>query len=476
MGERPADRIRRLAPRSVRGRVTAAVTIVFATAIGLSAWGLVTLVEHNLVDEQAAQTESAVLDLIAGVDIGTLEAIAADGAFLYEDELPLGPAVAVEGPGAADVFNGDAVLLDHQDDLPESDPEAALGALEDALVSDDVTFDDEFSISEFAVRTESGPATLVAASPYEEIRRSTDALRRGLAVAVPLLIALIALGAWVIAGRALRPVEAITGRVEAITATTLDGRVPDPGTDDEVGHLARTMNAMLERLEESAATQRQFVADASHELRSPVAVIRAQLEVAQQSPDEADWPAVADRVLAEDARLDAVVGDLLTLARAESVPLAATWVAVDLDDVVLTQAARDRAAPVDTSQVQPVRLQADPTGLDRLVGHLLDNATRHGDHVTVTLAAVDGEAALTIDDDGAGVPAADRERVFERFTRLDESRSRDGGGAGLGLAVVRRVAERHGGTVTVCDGPGGGARFQVRLPRAHEDEIGAAGS
>jgi signal transduction histidine kinase len=221
---------------------------------------------------------------------------------------------------------------------------------------------------------------------------------------------------------------------------------------------------MLERLERAAAAQQQFVTDASHELRSPVAVIRSQVEVAVREADDADWPAVADRVLAEDSRLEAIVDDLLALAKGAAEPTGGRHVDVDLDDVVMAQSDRHRSAPVDTSAVHPARLSADPVALDRLIGHLLDNAARHGDQVVVGLRVANGHAVLTVDDDGAGVEPGDRERIFDRFTRLDASRARDRGGAGLGLPVVRQVAQHHGGTVEVSEGPGGGARLEVKLP------------
>lgn len=454
----------RLVPGSVRGRLTAAVTLAFAAAVGLSAWGLVSLVERQVTDDQQAATEEAVLDLIAGADLGTFEAVADGDAFFYEDEVPIGPAVAVEGPGAEEVFGGEAVLIDPEGATIEG--EEALAALEELLeAEEEAALADDFNVSEFDLDTPSGPATLVAASPVDEIRRSTDALRRQLWLVLPVLIVAVGAGAWILTGRALRPVEGITRRVESITSSTLADRVPDPGTDDEVGHLARTMNVMLERLERSAAIHQRFVTDASHELRSPVAVIRSQVEVALREGDDADWPAVADQVLAEDARLEAIVADLLVLARGDAEPSGERRVDVDLDDLVRVQAARVRSAPVDAASVAAFRLAGDPVALDRLVGHLLDNAARHGDHVTVTLRGGAAGAVLTVDDDGAGVPPADRERIFDRFTRLDESRSRDAGGAGLGLAVVRQVAEAHGGSVVVEDGPAGGARFVVTLPR-----------
>jgi signal transduction histidine kinase len=228
------------------------------------------------------------------------------------------------------------------------------------------------------------------------------------------------------------------------------------------------MNAMLDRLEGAADRQRQFVSDASHELKSPLTTIRTKVEVASMQPDDADWSDVSATVLGEVDRLDDMVGDLLQLARLdETGGSLATHTDVDLDELVAAEAHRLRGlgVAVDDSGLGAARVQGDRSALTRLMRNLADNAARHA-RTTVGLSVGngDGTAVVRIDDDGPGVPVADRERVFERFTRLDEGRARGAGGAGLGLALVRAVAAAHGGTVRVLDAPLGGARFEVRLP------------
>jgi signal transduction histidine kinase len=336
------------------------------------------------------------------------------------------------------------------------------------------------AVTALPVSTANGEVNLIAASSLNDVQQSVDALARSLQVALPVLILLIAASSWLMTGRALRPVEAITSRVEDITGSTLHERVPVPAARDEVAHLAVTMNAMLERLESSASRQRQFVSDASHELRSPVSSIRTEIEVAMLHPDQADWAEVARNVLAEDERLEQIVGDLLLLARLDEQPAAdrrggADAMAVpaaddvDLDDVVRAEARRARRLAVDAAQVHHVRVTGRPEELRRLVGHLLDNAARHGERsVAVSLHLIDSpsgpQALLAVDDDGPGVPVDQRGAIFERFGRLEEGRSRDRGGAGLGLAVVRRIVERQHGAVRVSDSTLGGARFEVELP------------
>jgi signal transduction histidine kinase len=243
-----------------------------------------------------------------------------------------------------------------------------------------------------------------------------------------------------------------------------------PNTDDEVARLARTMNGMLDRLEAASARQRAFVSDASHELRSPVSTIRAELEVASSDPEQADWPEVAQRTLGETDRLSRLVDDLLALARLDEANGPARRAPVDLDDLVLEEAMRTHRVPLGTSGVSAGRVLGDERQLTQVVRNLVDNAQRHAStRVAVSLRREADELVLVVDDDGPGIPEADRERIFERFTRLDEARGRAAGGAGLGLAVVRRVVEQHGGTVSVehgspANGGLGGARFVVRLP------------
>ena len=312
--------------------------------------------------------------------------------------------------------------------------------------------------------------TVVAQRSVAEVDSSVDKLKTIMWFAVPALIFVVGFAVWYLAGRALRPVEAIRSQAEAITGTTLDRRVPEPRTQDEVGRLARTMNAMLDRLEASSQKQRQFVSDASHELRSPIASIRTNLEVALRNSDRADWPAVATRALEEDERREEMVTDLLDLARLdefeETAPVS-SLPEVDLDELVLDETLRPHRSLIDTTRVSAGRVHGRSEQLARVVRNLLDNADRHANsRVALSLQNGAGSVELTVDDDGPGIAAEDRERVFERFTRLDDGRARDAGGLGLGLSMVKTIVERHGGTVEVADAPIGGARFAVRLPAA----------
>lgn len=309
-----------------------------------------------------------------------------------------------------------------------------------------------------------GPLHAFALSPLEDVRRSTRTLQQVLAIGVPALVALLTLAAWLLVGRALRPVRVMTQCAAGIADATATERLAVPSTQDELGELATTLNDMLDRLARAAHRQREFVSDASHELRSPIAATRAQVEVALAHPDRSNSRTVLRGVLAETTRLEGLVADLLALARLDE-RQALPHEEIDLDDLVLEEAARTRAVAVDTRGVAAVKVRGERKILGQLVRNLLDNAARHAaSRVEVTTLVDDSAAVLLVDDDGPGIPDADRARVFERFTRLSSSRSRDDGGAGLGLALVRRVAEQHGGSVRADRSPHGGARLQVRLP------------
>ncbi len=313
--------------------------------------------------------------------------------------------------------------------------------------------------------TREGPIQAIAWSPLEDVLRSTRTLQHVLVIGIPALAALLTLAAWMLIGRALRPVRVMTQCAAGIADATAPDRLAVPPTRDELGELACTLNRMLDRLAEAARRQREFVSDASHELRSPIAATRAQLEVALAHPDRTDGPAVLRGVLAETTRLEVLVADLLALARLDETP-ALPYVEIDLDDIVLDEATRTRAVAIDTRSVTAVKVRGEHKGLGHLVRNLLDNAARHAaSRVEVSTCLDDGAPMLVVDDDGPGIPDADRARVFERFTRLSSSRSRDDGGAGLGLALVRRIAEQHGGTVRADRSPLGGARLEVRFPR-----------
>jgi len=445
----------------VRVRTTVAAVVVVGLAMTVGALVLVTVLRATLTREVRTAAE------LRGQDVAAL--LASDAA----------------GSGAAPLAVNEAdelliQVLDEQGRVVEASPNATgmapvarLGPGESRLVEVPVEApledDGPFLAVGTGADTPRGHRTVVVARSLEGVGEATGAVAGLLAVGLPLLLAVVAATAWVVVGRALAPVEAIRAEVDAISAGALHRRVPDPPADDEISRLARTMNRMLARLEQAQARQRRLVSDASHELRSPMAAIRQHAEVALAHPGRTTVGELAGTVLAEDLRLQHLAEDLLLLTRADEHTLALRRRQVDLDDLVLAEARRLRGSThlrVDTTTVSAGRVDGDGAALRRIVRNLADNAARHAaGRLAFSVAEHDGTVRLGVEDDGPGIPVADRERVFERFVRLDDARTRDDGGSGLGLAIVAELVAAHGGTVAIVTGTLGGARVEVVLPR-----------
>jgi two-component system OmpR family sensor kinase len=312
-------------------------------------------------------------------------------------------------------------------------------------------------------------------APLAPLESFVATVRLLLAGAGATVLAAVLLTGHVLAHRALRPVEDLVAAARHIRRADPGRRLPHPGVDDEIGRLADTLNAMLDRIEASFEVQRRFTADAAHELRSPLSRLRAELEIAlRRARTAADYEAVLRSSLEEVERLSALAEDLLALARIESGEPTSPAVAVPVDDVVAGLARRVKAEAerggVDLVIRVPPGLAVAVSASDLVIvaGNLLDNALRftpRGGRVTVDARREGDAAVLTVSDTGPGIPAEDLPRVFERFFR-GAARSPDAPGVGLGLAICRALAERHGGTVTAESPATGGARFQVRLPAA----------
>jgi signal transduction histidine kinase len=450
---------------TVRVRCTAAAVVVVGVAMAVGALVLVAVLRDTLTREVRTAAQ------LRAQDVATVLAAEAGG------------------PGAADgrralaVDDADELLIQVLDEagrvvgasanvegLPAVARPPEGGSVEvEVAGGSGIEEGGEFLAVAAGVDTAAGRRTVVVARSTEEVDEALAAVGGLLAVGLPLLLLVMAATTWMLVGRALAPVEAMRAEVDAISAAALHRRVPDPPADDEIGRLARTMNRMLGRLEQAQARQRRLVADASHELRSPVAAIRQHAEVALAHPDRTTTTELAGVVLAEDLRLQRLAEDLLLLTRADEHTLALRRRPVDLDDLVFDEARRLRQATglrVDTTAVSAGRVGGDAAGLRRVLRNLGDNAARHaGGHLAFSVAEGDGQVVLAVDDDGPGIPETDRGRVFERFVRLDDARARDDGGSGLGLAIVAELVAAHGGTVVVASSPLGGARVQVALPR-----------
>ncbi|MEA5362965.1 ATP-binding protein [Amycolatopsis sp., V23-08] len=334
-------------------------------------------------------------------------------------------------------------------------------AAADGVVPDDVRV--------VAVRQVVGgqPVTVLAGTPTGLLTQLRDAFTSNLLLGFPVILLVAAVTVWLIVGRVLRPVERIRHAVTEITSADLSRRVPEPGTPDEIGSLARTMNDMLGRLENSAGRQRRFVADASHELRSPLAALRTTLEVGLAHRERAPWPEIAERATRQSQRLEDLIQQLLLLARADEHQLTAQASEVDIGRLLHDIRASTPAdgVTIDVQSTGNAVVLGHAGHLERLFRNVLDNAVRHAEtsvHIRTTTGR--GRVVVEIADDGPGIPVEDRDRVFDRFVRLDGSRDRASGTSGLGLAIAREIVTAHRGGIVITDTGGHGTTVFAWLP------------
>jgi signal transduction histidine kinase len=478
---------------SVRARATLGATLVVAVALVAAGAAVLLSLRSNLIDQAGTKAEREARDIASQlltatrydqVDLGDedpVQVVTGDGTLVaVSKDLERISGTATDAvkakaqPGGTDGAGGTGGTGDPDDDADgDTDDDADDGAAtQEAAEIGDVDFSDgsatvdgeteDYRFAAVGVETEHlGELTVHAGASLDAEQSAVNTATTGMLIGFPLLLALVAAVTWLVTRRALRPVEGIRREMAAITASEdLARRVPEPDTHDEVARLARTTNETLAALETSVERQRRFVADASHELRSPIASLRTQLEVGAAHPELLDVPgAVEDTV-----RLQRLAADLLLLARLDAGERHGDK-RLDLGEVARREARGRDGVSVEAAEA--VEVAGSRSQLERVVGNLLDNAQRHArSAVTVTVRRDGAWAVVEVADDGDGVAEADRERIFERFVRLDEARSRDDGGAGLGLAIARDVAARHGGTLTIRDAPAGGALFELRLPLA----------
>jgi signal transduction histidine kinase len=442
----------------IRVRTTAAATLAVAVFLALAAIAFALVQRHQLEGQLTASARQEAYDVAAQLaregasanvaagsgDQSLVQVVAANGSVLTSSPSVEGepPVVSIApAPGETAMVRSQTLPIGEGDDFVV----VARGAL-----------------------TPDGPVVVLVAQSLELVAQSTGVVVNLLAIGYPGVLAGVALTAYWLAGRALAPVESIRVRVAEIQGTsTLSARVPEPPGNDEITRLSVTMNEMLERLQAASDGQQRFIGDASHELRSPLATIRAVHEVAALHPGERDWESTTTHVLAELDRVDRLVDDMVLLARADEHGLRLRTADVDVDDLLRDEARRLRLlGRVEVAtDLPPARVQGDRDHLARALRNLDDNAARHAQsRVELRVRILAGNVVIEIEDDGPGVPAAERERVFDRFVRLDESRARVSGGAGLGLAIAREIAQAHGGGLRVESGRVG-ARFVLTLPQ-----------
>jgi signal transduction histidine kinase len=443
---------------SLRTRITLVTAAMVAVTLVVGGFLIIAALRTELVDtadEAATMRARAIADLAVSSELD--HPLPADDPETFVEVVQDGRLVtATDGIPPGDAF-----------DLPAQDPgSAAIYDVRELPVDET----GPYRVAARGVHTPDGPMTVfVAVSIEDAVDMLAVATQIG-AIGVVGLVTVLATLSWFAIGRTLAPVDSIRARADSISGENLSSRVPEPVQDDEIGRLARTVNRMLGRIEESSERQRRFVADAAHELRTPIASLRAQLET---SSTRRGGSADQGELLKDTMRMQSVVDQLLLLARADS---GSSWIRpanVDLDDVIdtaLASAGRRDGVRVDATAVRPVQVLGDPDLLEQVFSNLLQNALRYADTtVRVSGGREDGSAVIAVEDDGGGVPSDKRAEIFERFFRLDQSRDRDDGGLGLGLAIVAEIVRAHHGTVRVGDSDLGGARFDVELPVENAD-------
>ncbi|MEV5833590.1 HAMP domain-containing sensor histidine kinase [Nocardia sp. NPDC052112] len=463
----------------MRARTTALATAVVAVALALAGLAVLEVLRHNLVDSASLQAEVAARDVVTQITIGTdfsqlklpdedsqpVQVVSADRRVLAADDdlrsRPMADFTPTSIPAGTDDDDDD------ETELVSTARTTAVATFRDVRLSvgDDEIMNKVFRVAAIGTTTVGGqPVTVYAGASLDSARNAVADVRSAMLTGLPILLLVVAAVTWLVTRRALRPVEAIRAELAEIMGGDLSRRVPQPAARDEIARLAATTNITLAALEESAERQRRFIADAAHELRSPIASLRTQLEVARAHPRLLEL----DGLIGDTIRLEHLAADLLLLARLDAGEQSRSE-RVELAALIRDELARrtgDRL-PVDIAiPDDSVAVTGSRTQLARVLGNLVDNAQRHAaTMVWVSLERTrDHTVVLEVADDGGGVPATDRDRIFQRFVRLDDARSRDEGGAGLGLAIVADVVNRHAGHIRVEDSADGGARFIVTLP------------
>lgn len=443
---------------TIRFRITAIAAVVVAIVLTLVAIAMVTLVRRELftnLDNSLAQRADTYQTAFAEEDNDDLSVL-----LNTNDE-----------DRAAQLVGVDGVVIASTPNLANTSPLDSIETstevwVRNARIAD--LEDDTFRLLTRDVETDSGRAVLHVAQNIDDLNDTIRNIMIALSIMVPLVVTLLVALVWWLVGRTLSPVELIRSEVDDISGTDLQRRLPVPAHADEISRLATTMNRMLDRIAAAGQRQREFVANASHELRTPLTRIRTELEVDLNQPTLADQTATQATVLEEAIAVQDLLDDLLFLARSDEQQHPQRNEQIDLDDIVYAEASHKRATSavaIDTSGIAAAHLRGDPSQLRRVVRNLLDNAIRHAaTTVSITLVENDNIIRLAVTDDGPGVPADSRDRIFERFGRTDDARTRDDGGTGLGLSIVRDITLRHGGIVSYDETWTQGARFIVELP------------
>ncbi len=450
---------------SIRARLTLSFVLAIAAVLGFAAVALINLVHRSEVTQATNEIQSAIIeyqarmstsdfarhftvlppsgDIVVQVTNASLTRVYAASAPIAEAPVLARPVTNFSTPsGMSPVFITSKITRGTIKEL-------SLGAVD-------------------TIQTVRGQGYIFGFVYGSAISHSQGVLIFSVLVSFPLILLMSGGLIWLGIGLALAPVEAIRRRVDAIAAEDLTERVPLTGGDDEIARMARTVNAMLDRLDAASKFQQEFVSNASHELRSPLTTLLATTERALVAPDSTNWPDVAEVIVREGRRLDTIIDDLFWLARHDEHHVETHSTEVDLDDLLYEEASRVRSMSelsVDTSAVVPTRVVGDASMLKRMMRNVVDNAMRYAKSELRFDAHVDGDYALvTVSDDGDGIDVAQSVRLFERFARADSARSRVSGGTGLGLAIVTEIVLRHGGSARFLN-VDSGTTIELRVRR-----------
>ncbi|MFF4988938.1 ATP-binding protein [Streptosporangium saharense] len=442
-------------PRSIRARATLTTVMIFAVILGIGSAATSLAVRAWLVDRavqlvsqaarQAYEVNRRVNDnILPTQSVRRLQVVARDGRIVaaspamqgrpaISDAWPLENDNRIETRSCTDSSTGERTCY------------VVVGLLDAAAP---------------------GGGVMVYAATPEPTLVAGHTLEAGLAGLSLALLALLGWGTWRAVGRTLEPVGRMREEMASLTASDLGRRLTVGDDETELCELTRTINTTLERLDQAAERQRRFVSDASHELRTPLTGLRTKLELALSDP-ESEEPALTIRSALNDAeRLQAIVNDLLLLAHLDA-GVTTDPEPIDLGELVAGEVRRRPSRHEIRTHLAPdVVVRGDRLQLTRLLTNLLANADRHAaNKVEVHVAREDGDAVVEIADDGHGIPPEERERIFQRFTRLDSARSRDAGGTGLGLPIARDIASAHQGVLyATTSATGQGARLILKLP------------
>jgi signal transduction histidine kinase len=456
---------------SIRARLTFIFVVAIAAILSFTGLALVHLVRNSLSTDASNQIQSEMLR--------TQERfVMATSAQHYKVVLPMHGNVVIQVTNiagtqiwAASAAIASAPILAHE--TFDANTSNKLGVKYMHSPAAATTLSEISSGQVGTIFTKRGSGLIFGFVYGQGITHSVNVLMASLVISFPLLLLMTGGLIWIGMGLALAPVESIRRRVDTIAATDLSQRITPTGGNDEIARMARTVNAMLERLEASSQFEQEFVSNASHELRSPLTTLLATTERASKDPERADWNEVGEVVMREGRRLETLIDDLAWLARHDEHRAEVHSADVDLDDVLFDEANRVRLLTelrIDTMKVQPTRVTADPAMMKRMIRNVVDNATRYATEELRFASRYDGDyAVVTVADDGEGIDVAQSERFFERFVRSDPARARHSGGTGLGLAIVAEIVQRHGGSVHFVTTERG-TKIELRVRRDGKEE------